>query len=1030
MGRDKKIKSPKEVEFQIIEWFDEDIYDEEEDTNLYSVKMLGVSEKGESVCCSVTGFKPYFYIKVPKQWGSSSKKRFIDGLVRDFGRNSKFGEKWVKGYTGISEKDCKISKKKDFFGFKNGETDVFIKLAFYNMSSFYNMRKNLTDYTIDKYKFELYESNLDPVLRFIHDLDIQTAGWVRGIELKRNDISSTQIDVECKLGNLTFIDKKDIAPIVQASYDIECYSSDGSFPCASREDNVIYQIATTFKRYGEDKCFYKNILTLKQCDPIVDPDGIRLDLVCFEEESDLLIAWKNLLVKQDPDIIYQYNGDRFDGKYIADRVEINDIDNEFYNGLGKFKESNSESYIDKKRKGSLKKSKFSSGAYGTTDYDRLIIPGRIHFDVMIYIKRELKLDSYKLDDVALKILKKRKNDVSVKQIFDYYADGSPDKIKIIAEYCLQDTILPQNLVDKLDILPNQLEMAKVTYVPLRYLIERGQQVKIFSQILRKSSKMGYVVPVLKEKECGTFFTIDGKRKKCKERADHGYEVNGEIFEEKCESHKIDGMEHTPKFQGATVLEPLRGAYFEPITTLDFASLYPSIMRAHNMCYSTFVMKPEYDNLEGIEYETIEWETNGKVYCYKYVQNDEISVLPGLLSELYNERKAAKRMMNETTDPFVKSVFNGKQLALKVSMNSVYGFLAANMLKCKPIAASVTARGREMIENTKNYVETNYPGSICIYGDTDSVFIKFKTPAGDKYNELYRNLKNKAVLEPDEECQLKEYKDESMKASFELGKRSSKEITNALFKKPNDLEFEKVYNPLLLFGKKMYIAALYETSPLKADYIDKKGVALKRRDNCYFLKNTYNHIVDLVVEKGERGLEESLEYLESQINRLGNNEIPFDELIIAKTLKSDYKNPNIPHKVLAEKMFERDPGSAPRMNDRVPYIFIEHPNKKAKMYEKIEDPVYAKENNLQPDLNYYIQNQLMNPLCQFYGSMIGEEEIDKFFKKKIKELSKSSPRCQGVYRSGKKRGERCEKDVKFEGSSETKACGTHAKWFKI
>jgi DNA polymerase delta subunit 1 len=364
------------------------------------------------------------------------------------------------------------------------------------------------------------------------------------------------------------------------------------------------------------------------------------------------------------------------------------------------------------------------------------------------------------------------------------------------------------------------------------------------------------------------------------------------------------------------------------------------------------------------------------------------------------------------------------------MNSVYGFLAANMLKCKPIAASVTARGREMIENTKNYVEKNYKGAVCIYGDTDSVFIKFKTPEGDKHKELYMDLRNKMVLDAEEEAELKKLKDDSMTASFELGKRASKEITEALFKKPNDLEFEKVYNPLLLFGKKMYIAALYEKSPLKADYIDKKGVALKRRDNCYFLKNTYNHIVDLVVEKGERGLEESLEYLDTQINRLGRNEIPFDELIIAKTLKSNYKNANVPHKVLAERMFERDPGSAPRMNERVPYLFIEHPNKKAKAYEKIEDPVYAKEHNLQPDLNYYIQNQLMNPLSQFYGCMIGEEEINNFFKKKIKELTKSSPRCQGEYKSGAKKGLRCEKDVKFEGSTATQACGTHAKWFKI
>ena len=1023
------IKAKGPIKCQILEWQDEDV------EYTYSIKLFGVTEKGYSICITVPDYKPYFYIKVPKNWGVSKKKKFIDSLKDKMG--------WK---VNIVEDECKILEKKDFFGFTNGEKQRFIKLVFNNLSSFYTVRKELNN------KFEMegkklllqqYESNLDPILRFCHDKNIQTAGWIEIDKYMNNDIANTQIDIEASMKSIKFIDKKDISKIRQASFDIECYSHDGSFPNPKIKENVLYQIATTFKTYGESDCFYKNILTLKDCPEITDANGIPTEVKCFDNEADLLMAWKELLVEYDPDILYQYNGDRFDGKYIGERVILNDIEEEFYNGLGKFKETEDDNWASKKRWGKIKQDRFSSGAYGTTDYDRLVIPGRINFDVLIFINREYKLESYKLDDVAERYLKQKKNPVTPQQIFNYYADGSPDKIKTIAEYCLQDTILPQKLVDKLDILPIQIEMAKVTYVPIRYLIERGQQIKVFSQIARRTKEKGYLIPVLKEKECGVKYTNDkGKIVICREKAKYGYEIKGEdggeIVEERCEKHKEEGMSCIPKFKGATVLEPLKGAYFEPITTLDFASLYPSIIRAEDMCYTSFVNDPKYDELEGVKYNTIEWDEeqdDGTIRhnCYKFAEDCD-TILPPLLTDLYKERKAVKKLMNTETDPFKKSVYNAQQLAIKVSMNSVYGFLAANMLKCKPIAASVTAKGRQMIDNTKEYVESNYPGAVCVYGDTDSVFVKFKTPSGDKYKELYMNLKDKKVLDPEEDKKLKELKDKSMEESFELGKRASEEVTNALFKKPNLLEFEKVYNPLLLFGKKMYIAALHETSPYKPDYIDKKGVALKRRDNCHLLKDTYNHVVNLVMEKGERGLDESFVYLDNVIDDIINNRIPFEKLVITKTYKTGYKTENIPHKILAEKMYDRDPGSAPRINERVAFMFVQHPNKKAKLYEKVEDPEYAKKHDLKPDMLYYLENQLKNPLIQFYSDLVGPAFINNYFKEKIRMIQNKSPKqkkCEAIYKSGVKKGTQCSQDAIYG----KRFCGRHSKqetsmWFEI
>ena len=83
---------------------------------------------------------------------------------------------------------------------------------------------------------------------------------------------------------------------------------------------------------------------------------------------------------------------------------------------------------------------------------------------------------------------------------------------------------------------------------------------------------------------------------------------------------------------------------------------------------------------------------------------------------------------------MKEVYNGKQLAYKISMNSVYGFTGAGkgILPCVPIASTTTCKGRAMIEDTKNYVEKHFPGAKVRYGDTDSVMVEFDV--GDRTGE--------------------------------------------------------------------------------------------------------------------------------------------------------------------------------------------------------------------------------------------------------------------------------------------------------
>ena len=191
------------------------------------------------------------------------------------------------------------------------------------------------------------------------------------------------------------------------------------------------------------------------------------------------------------------------------------------------------------------------------------------------------------------------------------------------------------------------------------------------------------------------------------------------------------------------------------------------MQAWNLCYSTWVMPADVHRVDPNVYET---SGNG----HRFVKADvKKGILPTILEELLQARKRAKKDMKNAETEFERAVQNGRQLALKVSANSVYGFTGATIgqLPCLAIASSVTAYGRLLLERTKEFVESEYTrakgydfDAQVIYGDTDSVMVKFGT---------------KTVAD-----------------TFPLAIKAAEEAS-AIFPRPIELEFEKVYFPYLL-----------------------------------------------------------------------------------------------------------------------------------------------------------------------------------------------------------------------------------------
>src|SRR5437868_49859 len=98
----------------------------------------------------------------------------------------------------------------------------------------------------------------------------------------------------CNYFNDPFINQinlyKIIIPITIATFDIECISSDDDFPQPQKDEDKIIQISTTFRRYGENKCYFKHIITLGTCNPI---NGFNIE--SYNDESNVLLAWFNLI---------------------------------------------------------------------------------------------------------------------------------------------------------------------------------------------------------------------------------------------------------------------------------------------------------------------------------------------------------------------------------------------------------------------------------------------------------------------------------------------------------------------------------------------------------------------------------------------------------------------------------------------------------------------------------------------------------------------------------------------------------------
>ena len=170
--------------------------------------------------------------------------------------------------------------------------------------------------------------------------------------------------------------------------------------------------------------------------------------------------------------------------------------------------------------------------------------------------------------------------------------------------------------------------------------------------------------------------------------------------------------------------------------------------------------------------------------------------------------------------------------------------------------------------------------------------------------------------------------------------------------------------------------LYEDDPHKCKR-KSMGIVLKRRDNAPIVKDVYGGVIDILMK--DKDIEKAAMFMEDCLRNIVDEKYGMDKLVITKSLRSGYKNPKqIAHKVLADHIGKRDPGNKPSVGDRVAYIYIVNPDKKALQGDRIETPEFICENNIKINYSFYITNQLMKPLQQVFALVL--EQLPSFRRK--------------------------------------------------
>lgn len=801
-----------------------------------------------------------------------------------------------------------------------------------------------------------YEANVPFAMRFMCDIGLAGCQWASIPAAMLVPIRDARFGAQLAF---ELVDYTQITPIPTnviahlngwrwLSYDIEtCRHPDEPGFCDATCDPVS-QICCVLYEAGRDVIHRQAFCLVppgQGCASIINADAI----LTFEDERELLRAFLYDYMRQtDCDMITGYNIMNFDNRYLFDRAKA----------LGVLQDINQFSR-DAQIPVRLKEKMFRSKARGTSKTLEMHCEGRACYDALIYFRNldGKKLRSYTLNNVAKVHMKREKADVTYDQIWGLQHGSDADRARLL-HYCMVDAELVIDLLKVRMAIVNAAEQSRVTGVMPKMLIQNGEQIKTFSKLIRVSNAQDYVVPSRTENE------------------------------------------NDEDTKGGNVFEPDR-RYFgpdEPIATLDFKSLYPSIMEAYNISYDTFILIAEAAvRCLPKEYFYVP-PIPGCTYAF-VKPNIRQGILGEIVHALLAARSRAKKDMNAEQDPEKKAVLDARQLALKLACNAVYGFTKANKVCKKELMEAITAYGRDMIFLTKDLVETYYTpentrkqyanasAALQMVYNSQHVAVADRQQFRGASRMILSGFREDIVDEParvaygDTDSVMVRFGRISIDRCFYLGHRAAAYCT-IYFVHPNELEMEAVKCPASFVEKKKYFAWEY-TYPGDKGSLLIKGETGKRRDNFPLVAELQADCANQIFHKND--IQGAIQLVHDTCHKLLMGRVDMSKLIMSQAFsktETEYEKGGTrpAHIELMKRIRARamETGEhVPASGERIPYIIKPGSSKRMKKFERSEDPLFAMKNGIYPDPQWYIDN-LKRPILRLFATILsnGKERLTK------------------------------------------------------
>uniref|UniRef100_A0A7S3FYH1 DNA polymerase n=1 Tax=Palpitomonas bilix TaxID=652834 RepID=A0A7S3FYH1_9EUKA len=554
--------------------------------------------------------------------------------------------------------------------------------------------------------------------------------------------------------------------------------------------------------------------------------------------------------------------------------------------------------------------------------EKLVMTGRLVCDTYTSATELVREKNYSLSTLCHSLLKVERPEVSPSEYSKFFAESST--ILRLCNLTEGDALLQLRLASQLMAIPLTKQLTNLAGSLWSRSLSGARAERIDYLLLHEFHNRSYVLP--------------GKPSRDMRAGDSG---DGEGEVELMGGGAAGGATATrqgrrkAQYSGGLVLEPKKGLYDTFVLLLDFNSLYPSIIREFNICFTT-MDRPKQEKPEG-------------EFAYDLPRDtslDSMGVLPRMLKMLVEKRQAVKSALKSESD---KSSLKAQQLeirqkALKIMANSMYGCLGfvGSRFYAQPLAEMITMKGREILQQTIDLAEKKMNLDV-VYGDTDSIFV------------------------------------DSRSHDISEAKKLGNELKSEVNKLHRDLviEIDGIFSKILLLKKKKYAAVVYEEGPSGPVLsYELKGIDMVRRDWCQLSREVSKTVVDTLLSK-EISKEEVIISIRTTLMEVAETlrtpgKVPLSGLAITKSLTKhpqEYGDKNSqPHVMVAMRKLQRNEPVA--VGEQMEYVICKG---EGSLAEKAFSPSEVKEQGLEPDIEYYLENQIHPPVARLCASIEGLEE---------------------------------------------------------